>query len=166
MQGAELMAKFGINVPDGVPARTVEEVAAAAKSMADEKGEVLAEGGMRVGVGMALGAQVANGAAAFAGAHGRRMLHGAAHAHAHHTTLAAARLPMRWPSACQRVWLALTWHKACLLLSAPSTTVVPGGGEEPNSGGRAWAGQLHQWPQGAQREAGKWAGKAGHAACW
>lgn len=39
-QGAQLMAKFGINVPDGVPAFTVDEVAKAAEKMKDEKGEV------------------------------------------------------------------------------------------------------------------------------
>lgn len=34
------MAKFGINVPDGVPAFSVKEVEDAAKKLADEKGEV------------------------------------------------------------------------------------------------------------------------------
>lgn len=40
-QGAQLMAKFGINVPDGVAASTVDEVARAADSMKDAKGEVV-----------------------------------------------------------------------------------------------------------------------------
>lgn len=39
-QGAQLMSKFGINVPDGVPAFSVKEVEDAAKQLADEKGEV------------------------------------------------------------------------------------------------------------------------------
>jgi succinyl-CoA synthetase beta subunit len=39
-QGAQLMAKYGINVPDGVPAHTVDEVKRAAEEMKDEKGEV------------------------------------------------------------------------------------------------------------------------------
>jgi succinyl-CoA synthetase beta subunit len=34
------MSKYGINVPPGLPAFSVEEVAKAAKAMADEKGEV------------------------------------------------------------------------------------------------------------------------------
>lgn len=34
------MAKFGINVPEGSPAFSVEEVGTAAKALADEKGEV------------------------------------------------------------------------------------------------------------------------------
>jgi hypothetical protein len=41
-QGAQLMAKFGINVPDGVPASTVDEVKRAAEAMKDDKGEVRA----------------------------------------------------------------------------------------------------------------------------
>lgn len=40
LQGAQLMSKFGINVPDGIAAKTVDEVEAAAKKMQDEKGEV------------------------------------------------------------------------------------------------------------------------------
>lgn len=40
-QGAQLMSKFGINVPAGIPAKTVAEVEAAAKQMQDEKGEVV-----------------------------------------------------------------------------------------------------------------------------
>jgi succinyl-CoA synthetase beta subunit len=39
-QGAQLMAKFGINVPDGAPAFTVDDVKKAADSMKDAKGEV------------------------------------------------------------------------------------------------------------------------------
>lgn len=39
-QGAQLMAKFGINVPEGAPATTVAEVAAAAARMKDAAGEV------------------------------------------------------------------------------------------------------------------------------
>jgi succinyl-CoA synthetase beta subunit len=34
------MGKFGINVPPGVPAFSVDEVTKAAKAMADESGEV------------------------------------------------------------------------------------------------------------------------------
>lgn len=40
-QGAQLMAKYGINVPDGVPAFSVDDVAKAAEKMKDEKGEVV-----------------------------------------------------------------------------------------------------------------------------
>jgi len=40
-QGAQLMAKFGINVPDGVAVFKLEEVSKAAKSMADENNEVV-----------------------------------------------------------------------------------------------------------------------------
>ncbi len=40
MQGAEIMKKFGINVPEGKPAKSVEEVARIAKELADDKGEV------------------------------------------------------------------------------------------------------------------------------
>ncbi|GFR48578.1 hypothetical protein Agub_g10481 [Astrephomene gubernaculifera] len=40
-QGAQLMSKFGVNVPPGIPAKTVEEAAAAAEKMADENGEVV-----------------------------------------------------------------------------------------------------------------------------
>jgi hypothetical protein len=39
-QGAQLMAKMGINVPEGVPAFSVADVAAAADRMQDDKGEV------------------------------------------------------------------------------------------------------------------------------
>ena len=39
-QGAQLMSKFGIHVPEGVAAQTIADVEAAAKAMADEKGEV------------------------------------------------------------------------------------------------------------------------------
>jgi hypothetical protein len=39
-QGAALMKSFGINVPDGQPAHTVEDVERIAPVMADEKGEV------------------------------------------------------------------------------------------------------------------------------
>lgn len=45
-QGAQLMAKFGINVPDGEPAFSVKDVENAAKQLADEKGEVRAGPGM------------------------------------------------------------------------------------------------------------------------
>jgi hypothetical protein len=38
-QGAELMSKFGINVPPGMPAHTLEEVDAAVEAMKDDKGE-------------------------------------------------------------------------------------------------------------------------------
>jgi hypothetical protein len=41
-QGAQLMAKFGINVPDGAPAFTVADVAKEAEKYKDEKGEVCA----------------------------------------------------------------------------------------------------------------------------
>jgi hypothetical protein len=34
------MAKFGINVPEGLPAFSVADVEAAARKLADEKGEV------------------------------------------------------------------------------------------------------------------------------
>jgi len=37
------MKSFGVNVPDGQPAHTVEEVARIAPLMADEKGEVRRE---------------------------------------------------------------------------------------------------------------------------
>uniref|UniRef100_A0A024FS87 Succinate--CoA ligase [ADP-forming] subunit beta, mitochondrial n=1 Tax=Polytomella sp. Pringsheim 198.80 TaxID=37502 RepID=A0A024FS87_9CHLO len=40
-QGAQLMAKFGINVPPGIPAKSIEEVEKAVPQMADEKGEVV-----------------------------------------------------------------------------------------------------------------------------
>lgn len=40
-QGAQLMAKMGINVPEGVPAFSVADVAAAADRMQDDKGEVV-----------------------------------------------------------------------------------------------------------------------------
>lgn len=40
MQGAQLMSKFGINVPEGIPAFSVADVESAAKKLADEKGEV------------------------------------------------------------------------------------------------------------------------------
>lgn len=40
LQGAQIMSKFGINVPVGTAATTVQEVDAAAKKLADEKGEV------------------------------------------------------------------------------------------------------------------------------
>lgn len=40
------MKKFGINVPEGIPAFSVAEVEDAAKKMADEKGEVRHHGEM------------------------------------------------------------------------------------------------------------------------
>jgi len=40
MQGAQLMSKFGINVPDGMPAFTMDDVAKAADAMKDENNEV------------------------------------------------------------------------------------------------------------------------------
>lgn len=39
-QGAQLMAKFGINVPDGAPATTVNEAVQAAMRLKDAAGEV------------------------------------------------------------------------------------------------------------------------------
>eukprot|EP00877_Chromochloris_zofingiensis_P014137 jgi/Chrzof1/8978/Cz03g31200.t1_SCL2[v5.2] len=41
LQGAQLMKKYGINVPDGIAVSSVEEVEKAAKQMADENGEVV-----------------------------------------------------------------------------------------------------------------------------
>lgn len=40
LQGAQLMAKAGINVPDGMPAFSLDDVARAAEAMKDENGEV------------------------------------------------------------------------------------------------------------------------------
>ncbi len=40
LQGAELMSKFGIHVPQGMPAKTIAEVEAAAEKMKDESGQV------------------------------------------------------------------------------------------------------------------------------
>lgn len=40
-QGATIMAKFGINVPDGIPAFTVEDVKNSAAKLKDDKGEVV-----------------------------------------------------------------------------------------------------------------------------
>lgn len=40
-QGAQIMSKYGVTVPPGIPAFSVDEVEAAAKKMADENGEVL-----------------------------------------------------------------------------------------------------------------------------
>lgn len=34
------MSKFGINVPEGIPAHSIADVESAAKKLADEKGEV------------------------------------------------------------------------------------------------------------------------------
>lgn len=42
-QGAQLMAKFGVNVPEGIPAFSVADVKAASDKMADEKGEVCSD---------------------------------------------------------------------------------------------------------------------------
>ncbi|KXZ50883.1 hypothetical protein GPECTOR_14g132 [Gonium pectorale] len=39
-QGAQLMSKFGINVPPGIPAKSMDEVAKAVDQMADENGEL------------------------------------------------------------------------------------------------------------------------------
>ena len=39
-QGAQLMAKYGVRVPDGLPAFSIKDVEEAATKMADEKGEV------------------------------------------------------------------------------------------------------------------------------
>lgn len=40
-QGAELMGKYGVNVPHGVAIKSLDEVAAAAEKFADESGEVV-----------------------------------------------------------------------------------------------------------------------------
>lgn len=40
VQGAQLMSKYGINVPDGAAATTMPEVLKATQDMKDEKGEV------------------------------------------------------------------------------------------------------------------------------
>ena len=40
-QGAELMSKYGINVPPGIAIKSLNEVAEAADKLADEKGEVV-----------------------------------------------------------------------------------------------------------------------------
>lgn len=40
MQGAQLMAKFGINVPEGAAATSVADVVKAADRMKDKQGEV------------------------------------------------------------------------------------------------------------------------------
>jgi len=39
-QSSQLMAKYGVNVPYGVPAFSVEDVRKAAEDLKDEKGEV------------------------------------------------------------------------------------------------------------------------------
>jgi len=39
-QGAQLLAKHGVNVPPGIAVTKVEDVAAAAKEMAGDDGEV------------------------------------------------------------------------------------------------------------------------------
>jgi hypothetical protein len=41
VQGAELMSKFGINVPPGKAAKSLDDVKKAAESMKDENNEVL-----------------------------------------------------------------------------------------------------------------------------
>lgn len=40
-QGAQLMSEYGINVPPGIPVKSVDEIAAAANKMADEAGQVV-----------------------------------------------------------------------------------------------------------------------------
>ena len=40
MQGAQLMSKFGINVPEGAAANSIADVVKAADKMKDSKGEV------------------------------------------------------------------------------------------------------------------------------
>ena len=40
MQGAELMSKYGVNVPPGIPVFKLDEVKAAAEEMASPDGEV------------------------------------------------------------------------------------------------------------------------------
>ena len=40
LQGAQLMSEYGINVPPGIPVFTLDEVAPAAKKMADKDGMV------------------------------------------------------------------------------------------------------------------------------
>jgi len=40
LQGAELMSKFGINVPPGKPAHSLDDVAKAVDAMKDENNEV------------------------------------------------------------------------------------------------------------------------------
>eukprot|EP01025_Chloroclados_australasicus_P042125 TRINITY_DN4485_c0_g1_i1.p1 TRINITY_DN4485_c0_g1~~TRINITY_DN4485_c0_g1_i1.p1 ORF type:complete len:477 (-),score=66.03 TRINITY_DN4485_c0_g1_i1:863-2266(-) len=40
-QGAQLMSKFGINVPDGCAAQSIDEVVKCAEKMKDEKGEIV-----------------------------------------------------------------------------------------------------------------------------
>lgn len=39
-QGAQIMSQYGVNVPPGIPVFKVDQVAEAAKKMADEAGEV------------------------------------------------------------------------------------------------------------------------------
>jgi len=46
-QGAELMAKYGINVPPGVAVRTPAEAVKAAAAMADASGEVVVKSQVR-----------------------------------------------------------------------------------------------------------------------
>jgi len=40
LQGAEIMSKFGVNVPPGKPVFTLDEVATACDELADSDGEV------------------------------------------------------------------------------------------------------------------------------
>lgn len=40
LQSAELMRQYGINVPDGIPVKSLDEVPEAAKELADASGEV------------------------------------------------------------------------------------------------------------------------------
>ncbi len=40
IQGAELMSKYGVNVPPGVPVFKLDEVLPAAQKMADDEGQV------------------------------------------------------------------------------------------------------------------------------
>lgn len=40
-QGAELMSKFGVNVPPGKPVFSIDEVAPVCESLADAEGQVL-----------------------------------------------------------------------------------------------------------------------------
>lgn len=46
-QGAELMAKYGINVPPGVAVKTPAEAMSAAAEMADASGEVVVKSQVR-----------------------------------------------------------------------------------------------------------------------
>ncbi len=125
LQGAELMSRYGVNVPPGVPVFKLEEVLPAAQKMADEQNQV--------------GAVCSSSAQE--GVHACRRLQACTTWHSH-ASLLCAHYHLRAHATMEGLIMEGRLMRAMHVL--PCT----GGGEEPDPGGRARPGHLQEWAAG------------------